>query len=155
MGDGFVMFFFQWVHLCGFEVVFRTGYVTNFLEKSLLTLLQPEFPPSYLDAESEFTVQGLAGVGYLASNAMYTVDAGHMSLKVGPESFRNELGWTWIGTGWFYLQQMNTNYMIYIKCYIIYILYIHILYIVYTYYILYIHILKVKVCTYYAECFHI
>eukprot|EP00438_Fugacium_kawagutii_P014541 Skav232284 [mRNA] locus=scaffold882:291105:295033:- [translate_table: standard] len=24
---------------------------------------------------------GLAGAGYLASNAMYTVDAGHMSLK--------------------------------------------------------------------------
>ena len=27
--------------------------------------------------------QGLAGAGYLATNAMYTVDAGHMSLKVG------------------------------------------------------------------------
>lgn len=54
------------------------------------------------------------------------------------------MSWTWIGTGWFYLQQMNTNYMIYIKCY---------MYIIY--YILYIHILKVKVCTYYAECFHI
>lgn len=82
--------------------------------------------------ESEFTVQGLAGVGYLASNAMYTVDAGHMSLKVG-ESF------LWVG------MDMNRNglilfttneyklYDLYKMLYVYHILYIHILYIVYTY----------------------
>lgn len=43
------------------------------------------FSHEQLGGESELRptcpAEGLAGAGYLASNAMYTVDAGHMSLE--------------------------------------------------------------------------
>lgn len=148
MGDGFVMFFFQWVHLCGFEVG-RTGYVTNFWKKSFRFL--------YCNRNFHLTLMRVwihrAGIGWsrllgiqchvhrgrgphvLEGGARIIPWDGHELERV--DSIYNK----WI--------QIISNYMIYIKCYM------YIIYCIYIYYILYIHILKVKVCTYYAECFHI